>query len=85
MGFERTQHRRPAGGRRQRLTQSSRLQPWLQFWLQLAAFATVRRQSPLCKAARQPAYGTAVNRAERDHDGLAVWEAGVRVPSAPPI
>jgi hypothetical protein len=22
---------------------------------------------------------------ERDHDGLAVWEAGVRVPSAPPI
>ena len=49
---------------------------WLQLWLQLAAFASVRPGSPMCEPARQPAYGTATNRPERDHDGLAVW--GVR-------
>jgi hypothetical protein len=57
---------------------------WLQLWLQLAAFASVRGRSPLCEPARQGAYGTTVNRCERDHDGLAVWGSGVRVPSAPP-
>ncbi|HEX2064092.1 MAG TPA: hypothetical protein VHE80_06690, partial [Acidimicrobiales bacterium] len=61
------------------------LQFWLQFWLQLAAFTVIRdRVRPYLPAAH-PAYGTAANRHERDHDGLAVWEAGVRVPSAPPI
>jgi hypothetical protein len=30
-------------------------------------------------------YGTAANRPVRDHDGLAVWGSGARVPSAPPI
>jgi hypothetical protein len=28
---------------------------------------------------------TSADVCERDHDGLAVWGSGVRVPSAPPI
>jgi hypothetical protein len=57
---------------------------WLQLWLQLASFAPVHRRPPSRESARQPAYRTAANRHERDHDGLAVWGSGVRVPSAPP-
>jgi hypothetical protein len=48
---------------------------WLQLWLQLAAFALVRQRPRLYEWARQAAYGATVNRTERDHDGLAVWEA----------
>ena len=57
----------------------------LQFWLQSAAFGVVRRRSRPFLSAGQAAYGTAANRHERDHDGLAVWGSGVRVPSAPPL
>ncbi len=49
---------------------------WLQSWLQLTAFATVRRSSRSFMPARQTAHGTAANRQERDHDDLAVWESG---------
>src|SRR4051812_5814257 len=56
---------------------------WLQFGSQLAVFALVRRTSRWYGAARQTAYGTTANRPERDHDRLAAWGAGVRVPSAP--
>jgi len=42
-------------------------------WLQLAAFVPVRGCPLLSEPARQRAYGTATNRRERDHDGLAVW------------
>src|SRR3954469_11886472 len=58
---------------------------WLQFWLQLSAFAVVRKCLPSFKRAGRAAYGTVANRPERDHDGLAVWGSGVRVPSAPPF
>jgi hypothetical protein len=54
-------------------------------WLQLAAFALVRQRPRLFEWAPQAAYGTTMNRTERDHDGLAAWGSGVRVPSAPPI
>jgi hypothetical protein len=58
---------------------------WLQSWLQLTPFAVVRPSSCSSKRAGESAYGTAVNRYERDQLGLAVWGSGVRVPSAPPI
>jgi hypothetical protein len=44
----------------------------LQFWLQLTAFLTVRRIASAVETADPYAHGTAVNRHERDHDGLAV-------------
>src|SRR4051794_12258271 len=55
---------------------------WLQLRLQLRPSAVVRPRSRSYIGARQAAYGTAANRQERDHDGLAVWGSGVRVPSA---
>src|SRR4051812_20950720 len=45
----------------------------LQLRLQLGPSAVVRPRSRSYIGARQAAYGTAVNRQERDHDGLAVW------------
>ncbi len=57
---------------------------WLQFWLQLVGFMVIRGRARPYLSAGHRAYGTATNRRERDHDGLAVWGAGVRVPSAPP-
>jgi hypothetical protein len=44
----------------------------MQLWLQFAAFALMRPCPPTFDRAGQSAYGTTVNRAERDHDGLAV-------------
>ena len=57
---------------------------WLQLRLQLPLFAAVRTYSRPVKAAGEEAYGTAVNRYERDQLGLAVCGSGVRIPSAPP-
>ena len=54
-------------------------------WLQSRPSAVVRSRPRSFSSAGQAAYGTVVNRCERDHDGLAVWGSGVRVPSAPPI
>jgi hypothetical protein len=45
---------------------------WLQSWLQLVAFLLVRRRARPYLFAGHAAYGTAANRLERDHDGLAV-------------
>src|SRR5687768_12695228 len=48
----------------------------------------VRAGTPLSagvRTSRSIHYGTSANRAERDHDGLAGWGSGVRVPSAPPL
>jgi hypothetical protein len=45
---------------------------WLQFWLQLTLFAVARRRPPQSVVQGQLAYGTAADRPERDHDGLAV-------------
>ena len=58
---------------------------WLQLWLQSRPPAVVRSRPRSFSSAGQAAYGTVVNRCERDHDGLAVWGSGVRVPSAPPF
>jgi hypothetical protein len=58
---------------------------WLQFWLQLTPSQAVRGSARPFMPAGEAAYGTAVNRHERDHDGLAVWGLGVRIPSAPPF
>jgi len=41
-------------------------------WLQLTLFVVGRRRSQESKVRGQVAYGTSVNRHERDHDGLAV-------------
>ena len=58
---------------------------WLQLWLHLTAFVVVCRDSPSFISAVRKAYGTAANRHERDHDGLAVWGKGFCFPSAPLI
>jgi hypothetical protein len=42
----------------------------------LAPFSDVRRDPPSFEPADQAACGTTMDRHERDHDGLAVWEAG---------
>ncbi len=55
---------------------------WLHFWLQLSAFAVIRRRPRPYFCADHVTNGTTTNRHERDHDGLAVWRSGVRVPSA---
>ncbi len=44
----------------------------LQSWLQLAAYRVVRGSAQRFMSAGEVAYGTAVNRRECDHDGLAV-------------
>jgi hypothetical protein len=59
--------------------------PRLQFWLQLAVFTVIRSRARPYFFAGHMAYGTPTNRHVRDHDGLAVWGSGVRVPSAPPL
>jgi hypothetical protein len=41
--------------------------------LQLAPFAVIRSRARPYLCAGHPAYGTAANCPERDHDGLAVW------------
>jgi hypothetical protein len=41
---------------------------WLQSWLQLAAFVPIRLCPLMLERAGQTAYGTTVNRPERDHD-----------------
>jgi hypothetical protein len=57
---------------------------WLQLWLQLCTFALVRQRPRSYERARQVGYGTIANCRERDHDGLAVWGSGVRVPQLHP-
>src|SRR3954454_17462997 len=76
--------RRPGGQRTAPLLPDRTLGlRWLQFWLQLAAFTVIPIRTRPYFSAGRTAYGTIVNRPERDHDGLAVWGSGVRVPSAP--
>jgi hypothetical protein len=69
----RPQSRRRDRTRRMRVAGVAVTPTWLQLWLQLAAFAPVLRCPSSYEPARQSAYGTAMNRHERDHDGLAVW------------
>jgi hypothetical protein len=67
-------------GRVETLASSS--SAWWQLWLQLTPFAVVPVCSPQFEGAGQCGYGTAANRPERDHDGLAVWSGRTPVHSS---
>lgn len=43
---------------------------WLQFWLQLAAFAVVRGRPGPSISTGQEVHGKTMNRPERDHEGV---------------